>query len=86
MKSFIDFLKESKIEEQMDSVLDQKIYSITESGIEPVKEEESFEDMDFLDIADMIMNDRESVNEDSSTDEIETGFGGKYTSVLIHRN
>lgn len=77
MKSFIDFLKESKIEEQMDSVLDQKIYSITESGIEPVKEEESFEDMDFLDIADMIMNDRESVNEDSSTDEIETGFGGE---------
>lgn len=78
MKSFIKFLKESKIDEEIDS-MNEEIYSVV-NGDSLVKEET--EDLSFDDIADMNMNDSLNEADDDPTNGIATGFGGEvYVSL-----
>ena len=72
MKSFLNYLKENKIDQNID-MGNEKYYSITESGLEPIEDEE--------DIFDQILDDPafdSEINEDEQKIEIgQKGWGGE---------
>ena len=72
MKSFLTYLKENKIDQNID-MGNEKYYSITESGLEPIEDEE--------DIFDQILDDPsfdvELTEADKKTEIGQEGWGGE---------
>ena len=89
MKNFIQFLKESNSEKELDNSVEE-FFSIKENGLEKVEDMEVVDEddsFDFLSLADMNMMEEDDVGEelteaDKNEKRIEKGFGGEvYVSI-----